>query len=282
MFSDKQLIQWNREGWFPGPHEKEQEFYQRVQIGKNFFYNPEKSSLPQWANHRVYPSRYNWVLAHLHSLFDIIPEEIYVFFSKKSLRAFEGGAFWTLSMEKSHVPLVQLHETLQKKSLYGIYSLEEILSHELIHACRLGFEDHSIEEFFAYMSSSSAFRKIFGPLFSSPREVGVFFIILGIVLLCSWVSPFSIFTLWAHMLFLGASGFFLWRLFYRRWKWNRCYKKFCALFKDPSKARAMMFRLSKREMEEFSRLSREEIVATVTSRAKVNYRWKIIVLAYFS
>lgn len=93
---------------------------------------------------------------------------IEIIFSNKGLWPWEGGCLWE---EKGKKPVIQLRTILKKKNNYlGIYSREEILIHEWVHAQRLGYKEPIFEEILAYQTSKFFWRRYFGPLFRNQKE----------------------------------------------------------------------------------------------------------------
>ena len=97
-----------------------------------------------------------------------VPNDYLASFCNKKLSMFEGAATWILNEENSgKIPILQLKESFFKKKRYlKIYKLEEILTHEFVHFARCNFEENVFEEFFAYLTSASIFRRILGPITS--------------------------------------------------------------------------------------------------------------------
>ena len=58
----------------------------------------------------------------------------------------------------------------KKKNKWYIYGRQELMSHELCHAARFPLKADKYEELLAYQSSTSTFRKLFGPMVRSAKE----------------------------------------------------------------------------------------------------------------
>lgn len=111
-------------------------------------------------------------LSYFESLFYIRPDWIPFSYSKKGLALWEGGATW---IEKGSARI-----QLKSKKNPFLYSMEEILSHELVHAVRASFDSPQFEEILAFQTSVNPVRRFLGPLFSSPNESLLFVLSLMI------------------------------------------------------------------------------------------------------
>lgn len=89
--------------------------------------------------------------------------------SSKDLRFWEAAATWTVEYNSTFLSYIQIKN--KKRTSY-----EEIIRHEAIHEMRQGFKENIFEEFLAYRTSKNFFRRIFGPIFFSPKET-MFFVI---------------------------------------------------------------------------------------------------------
>jgi len=245
---------WNSRGLIFGPEETEESFYKRCQTASSF------------SQITVSPK--------LKKLFDINPDWVEVTYSKKGLHFWEGGCTW---IEENRVTL-QLTKALEKRKSYlGIYSKEELLAHEMVHVVRQAFEEPIFEEILAYKTSTSKFRRYFGPLFRTSRETkGVIFLFLAF-LAAAIVTPFykiAAFSLFA--LFAGG----LMRLFRTHQIFSRANRKLAKLTNE-DKALFIMMRLKDREIIRFSKMREEEIRAYIEKMQKIDMRWQQIYTSYF-
>lgn len=92
-------------------------------------------------------------------------------YSNKGLLPWQGGATF-IDEDKIVIQLRKAYE--RKEKIYGIYPKEEIIAHELVHAKRMHLDEPCFEEILAYRTSSSPFRRYFGPLFRSSFESVLF------------------------------------------------------------------------------------------------------------
>lgn len=157
-----------------------------------------------------------------------------------------------------------------------LYNRRELLAHELCHSMRQPLHDVPLEEFFAYRTSPSPFRRYLGNCFIRDTDALLFvvpvFILLGAVLVQSFLLP--ILPSWPFWIAaLAYPGY----LFYRNARARRL------VFRAMSKLRgfgvekplAVLFRSTMPEIREFAGLkTREEFAACLEE--KHDLRWEII------
>ena len=285
----EKLLLLNREGFIPGPKESYESFMKRVSLTKKLYEDAnkffEKEKPPFKLNDKLKKPELSWVNPTLLNLFDISVDKYPVYFSNEKLNFLQGAATWFLDFEGVFVPLLQLRKNLKKGTYLKIYELEDVLSHELVHFARAGFDEKIFEEFLAYSTSSRLLRKIFGPLFDSFKEICWFLGFLSIFLVSQYISIFfeSIFFSALFVIsFLGVFGstfFYMGRLFFRKKIFNRCFKKLIEILKNKKQAKAVIFRLTDREIKRFSKMKLEEIERYAKSEKSL--RWRVIFEAYF-
>ncbi len=281
MISDLELISLNQRGFIPGPDENEETFLKRVSFLQDLSENPQKifPSPPFPLEEKV--KRHHWDLKRcdLKKLFDIAPDWIAAFHHDKRLPFWQGAATWVFHDPEKNVKLalLQFRKSLKKGSHLGIYKLEEIMAHESVHAARMAFEETLFEEHFAYLTSTSVFRRVFGPIFRRSWEAPVFLTsLLGI--------PLSLF-LWEGMtrgvyfaaLALLSLGLIRLARFHR--VFISAYKKLCRLTADH--AFHVLLRLTDLEIRWFSKKSIEEIREYMQREKGKSLRWRLIYKAYF-
>ncbi len=293
MISKDELLILNTEGFIPGPGETEERFLNRVRLVKKLFSDPEnffkeKAQNPPFElEDRLKKPDYHWAGCSLLNLFDISGRSFLAYFNNDKLRMFQGAATWILDIEGAAVPLLQLKKNLKKGSFLGIYSLEDILAHELAHFARAAFNEPKYEEFFAYMTSSKVIRKLLGPIASSSKEIIFFLSFIFLSLFFQYLGLFYKIALF-DFLFITSSllsmsllsiGFL--RLGYRRYRFNKCYKKLFSFFKKKEKTMAVMFRLTDDEIKLFSKKDHFEIKKYILENKEGSLRWRVIYSAYF-
>ena len=216
MITDTELKELGQKGFIPGPSETEEIFLKRVNKTKNIYFNPEKV-FPQISfEDKVTKPQWNWTRCCLINLFDFAPSKLPMFYNDHGLKIFEGAVTHIIEEDKVRVPLLQFRKKLKKGFYLGIYSLHEILAHEATHAARIAFDEPVYEEVFAYLTASSSFRKLFGPLVRSPNEALVFFGVFLGAILCQAIEivfPSFYVSLLFLILFYSAFSLFFFSIF---------------------------------------------------------------------
>ncbi|PIS02101.1 MAG: hypothetical protein COT85_06905 [Chlamydiae bacterium CG10_big_fil_rev_8_21_14_0_10_42_34] len=247
--TDRDLLALDKMGFIPGPGENEDTFLARVAKVKKTF------EAGDW----IPEAHWDWVRIYLDQLYDVKPLYICAFYSNQSLAPWQGAAAW---IEGKALNSIQLRESLRKGSYLKVYSREEILAHEAVHAARSGFNEDRYEEFFAFMTSEKKWRKVLGPILQRPWEAWPFLIfIVGAIF---WPSFYLGAALWVAM------GFF--RLILRHSQLKKAAKQISFFVPDLRKVRAILFRLTDREIQAFSKgLNLKEYAEKQSC-----LRWKVI------
>lgn len=190
-----------------------------------------------------------------------------IIYSDEKLNWWEGACTWTDACQA----VLQLRSSFEKKEkLWGIYPKKELLEHEMVHACRLKFEEPLFEEILAYRTSKSSFRKFFGPLFRSQWETRIFiFFSLG--------SLIPILQLALFPLLLGFMSFSVLRLIRLQRVFTKVQKKLQMFIKGS--IFLFMLSLSDQEFFYFSRSSIKEIQSYIDEQQSA--RWLQLKAVYF-
>lgn len=293
MIAKEELLILNTQGFIPGPLESEEAFLSRVSLVKKLFDDPqtffkEKGRVPPFElQDRLKKPDYNWAGCSLLNLFDVSGRNFLAYFNNEKLRMFQGAATWVLDFGGAAIPILQLKKGLKKGSFLRIYSLEDILAHELAHFARAAFQEPKYEEFFAYMTSSKIIRKFLGPIASSAKEIVIFLSAICLSLFFQYLGIFLKFQIFDLLFFvfsffsLSFLSFGFFRLGYRRWRFNKCYKKLFSFFQKKEKTMAVMFRLTDDEIILFSKKDCSEIKKYILENKDQSLRWKVIFSAYF-
>lgn len=163
--TDEEIFSFNQAGFIPGPYESKDQFIKRIEATKQAYVKLGVASIP--------PAHFEWVEKKLLDLFDFSPKCLPAFYSNRALRPWQGAAAW---VERGQVLAIQLRESFKKGSFLGIYKRSEILAHEAVHAARSAFPYDPWDEYFAYMTSGQAWRRVLGPIIQRPWEVWPFLI----------------------------------------------------------------------------------------------------------
>lgn len=246
MISDDHLLQLNGQGIFPGPDETMAAFAQRAQYGGGCEAAPQREGAEE-ITQKLFGFRGHWMR---------------VVFSNNKLRSWEAAATWIAPQE---APTIQLRRALQKGSYLGLYSLSEVLSHEMLHVARAPFGDSKYEEMMAYLTSTQWLRRTVGPLFRTPRESLVYAVAIGL----SVCAP----GLWLIPLLL--TSLFSWRLVKVRRTFRKTLRGLCTITPHPL---AMLVRLTDEEIDAMAAWDREAILLYAKSQSSL--RWRLLNLAY--
>lgn len=243
---------WNKQGIFIRPTESESEYYSRT----------EKIPI------------YNSISAETSLLlvYDFTPQWIEVSYSNKGIYFFEAGCSWIEERDNREHIHIQLKTHFQNHDyLFGLYSKEEVLTHEYVHAARFQFSDSKYDEHFCYYLSKGHgllgnIRAFLGPLFQSHYELIALAIFLTLAAFAQFLHPgISIISLILPIAFLSVT---LARLLIRWRKWLGCKKNLSDLFSNPL---FIMLRLTDEELELFAKSTSRKIRSWIVDQT--SFRW---------
>ena len=252
----KEILSLNAEGLIPGPGESEEAFKKRVE--------KTKATIT-----RELGAEWHWASEQLRQLFDFSPRWCAISRSKRGLTPWQAAATW---IDENQVCSIQLNPS---RFVQWLVDQKEIVSHEAAHAARAAFDEPHFEELFAYLTADRAWRRVLGPLFRTPREA---LFLLGF---CLFGASTQLIELSMGCLLFSQGWFllallsiFFWslRLFRSRIRLQRAYQQLAPLVRDPTKIRAVLFRLTDHEIETLARGDRIE--------APNELRWDLIKAAY--
>jgi hypothetical protein len=249
--TDQELLAFNAKGFIPGPAETETEFLKRIEATQDVFAKQESIPRAHW----------DWVKHHLSELFGFEPGSLFAFYSNANLTPWQGAACW---IDEDGAPQLQLREGFRTGHYLSLYSREETLAHEAVHAARAAFEEPENEEFFAYATSEKKWRRAFGPIFKNGWEAWVLIAALFVGVFWEWGILASFFLICLGMVRLT-------RQHVRRWRACNVLMK---QEQNKSVVRAILFRLTDSEIR---RLARGKLLVSDDS-----LRWRLLQLAYFS
>ncbi len=247
--TDADLLALDKIGFIPGPGETEESFLSRVDKAKKYFQSGG------W----IPPAHWDWVREYLDEMFNVKPLYICAFYSNRGLAPWQGAAAW---IEGRALSSIQLRTGLKKGTYLGIYSREEILAHEAVHAARSGFDENRCEEFFAYMTSEKGWRRVLGPILQRPWEAWPF--LLSCIAGVFWPPGYLGGAFWA------ALGFA--RLCKQHWRLKRAAATLFKRTGDARTTRAILFRLTDEEIEKFSK----GVDLQAFADKQLCLRWRII------
>lgn len=288
---DDDLIRYNQMGLIPGPHEDEKQFLARVDyclhlkeklVDESGLDIPEElAPLPE--------AMVTDASAVTMPLFDMFPRWVLAAFSNQGLTPWHGGCAWIFQLT-DQTPLgafFQLRRAFAKQKTYlGLYDRTELIAHESVHVGRMQFEEPRFEEFHAYRTSKSAFRRWFGPILQSAWEGLIFLFSLFLVVVLELFLTFSDIThsfnlvLWGLSIPSALLVMGLGRLAWRHWTYQRCWSKLNKALDSAHKANAVLFRLQDHEIILFSKLDPSHISCYADEQKTL--RWHLIRIVYFT
>lgn len=287
----KEYVEWNREGFIPGPDETEELLKKRIDFCKNLRTHLKKSSeieLPFDFDHESTNHALNEAFPLAEELYGIDPTWVPLFFSNHQLAPWHGGCAWIFQLNENAptAAFLQLRATFHKKSSFlGIYDRKELIVHELAHVGRMSYHEPKYEEVLAYRSSPSKWRQWVGPIIQSSRESLLFILLLALILFADVALIFSghdealKFSWWLKSIPLACIGFGLFRLAFKHYKFSRCLKKLSSLCGE-TKADHLIYRLTDQELDEFAFMSEKNITLCIENKKKLSFRWEFLYEIY--
>lgn len=279
--------EWNAQGFIPGPEESEEEFIRRIDFCQNLEQNLLMKSGEIQLPFELHVEQSQEILQEAfpltEKLYGIRPSWVPVFFSNYHLAPWHGGCAWIFQLDEKTptAAFLQLRARFLSTPHYlGIYRRSELIAHELAHVGRMMYEEPQYEEFFAYHSSSSRWRRALSPIVQSSRESFLFILLLGLMILVDFavlsIGLQWIVAIWAlELLPLGLIGLALGRLVYRHLTLKKCLRNLESLCSS-DKARHLLYRLRDGEIKAFSRMTSVQIEGFVNDSAKSNFRWRFL------
>lgn len=218
---------------------------------------------------------------YFETIFGLTPQWIDVEYSNRNLTFFQGALFWSEGTRCG----IQLRASFKSKSkLYGLYSKEELIAHEFVHALRMNFEESQFEEVLAYQTAKTSFRRFFGPLFQNKKESLLF---MAFPLLLSILNLFPYFSFYYSIVYVISSAFFLFvsylfgRLCWRQYIYKKCLRSLIKLLDNNQKARALALALTDKEIIQFSRFETHQILKFASLQKESSTRWRQIFFFFF-
>lgn len=285
--TDDKLMIYNKEALIPGPGESCESFGERAEYclgirkkleGKLPFSTKDEASEPIIEEACRETLRF----------FDISPRWVPVFFSNYRLAWWHGGCAWIFQLDENAptAAFFQLRKAFKASaSFLGIYDRTELMAHEMAHVGRMMFEEPEFEEVLAYRASKSKWRRWWGPLVQSSTESALFVFLLlplaflDVYLLVEGYESYYWKAMWLKLiplgLVLGAAA----RLWRRQRAFGRTLSNLVKMTGSDDKARAVLYRLTDREINEFSKMPLEDILRYASADSSL--RWRLIRLAYW-
>lgn len=285
-----QWQEWNLQGFIPGPTETEEAFCERITYCQDLEKNLKNvigAELPFTTQDFQSKEILEQTLPLTENLYGIQPQWVPLFFGNYQLSPWHGGCAWIFQLndQTPTTAFLQLRATFKHSSTFlKIYHRRELIAHELAHVGRMMYDEPQFEEFFAYASSPSRWRRWLGPIVQSSKESLYFILLLGLVIM----TDFALFSLgpkmtviawWIRLLPIAAIALGLGRLAYRHHILKRCLKTLEDLF-APLQAKHLLYRLRDHEIKQFSQFSAAKIEEFIKDSAQHEFRWKFLKALY--
>lgn len=198
------------------------------------------------------------------------------FFVTERMGLLWGGSSWYAP--ESGELLFIIRPAFERRKKWFIYRRDELLAHELCHVAHTPVADDKLEEFFAYQTSDSRFRRYLGNIFVRGMDAFIFlappFILLAVQMLNIFAGTgIAEWPFWA-LIGLVPAGFLV-RNQRSRNLYFRAEKKLATLeIKSP---RAVLFRCTAREIAAIAAApGKDKLKSWLSERIKKIHRFKII------
>ena len=276
--SHENMHDYNQRGWFPFPGESQEDYLHRIEQWNHFFSYPPKD-----IDNFLTDGEWEGARKRLKQMYHVVPESIVAHYCDKGIVFLQGALMWEVPYNGQTVPLIQLKKAFQYKKLCGIYSLDEVLAHETIHALRLGFKKDVFEEFFAYKASKGRLRRFLGPLFQRIWEPYLFLGVMVIAFLPFFTSltifPISFMNLVLALPLLYFL-YLLGRLSYRWIMLGLAARHLKKIIKDPDEIDPLLFRMTDNEIK-MCALKSKKWRSYLETEKKATFRWRFLYTLYF-
>ncbi|MDD7986820.1 hypothetical protein PQO01_17860 [Lentisphaera marina] len=256
------ILALNKRGFFPASKESLDDFICRLENLRTE-YEKFDTTLQKVGSFELEGVKFNKA--------DVIPSEMFCDARKSNLELYDfdldwvpgffyspgamfGGCAW--GIPPYFFTLFILRPSFRTRDKWYIYGRQELMAHEMCHAVRFPLEADKYEEMFAYQTSTSSFRKLFGPMVRSPLET---YILLGLITALMGVQvwiysqeyvkqayflPMPVLVLMGLML-----GYFAF-LMLRQHLQNKSYERLLLMLSTfTDKPRAVAFRLNDQEID---------------------------------
>ena len=278
--------EWNSLGIIPGPDETEAALAERADFCQNLeehLVQKVGADLPFDLDDHSTKKFLEEVFPLTEELYGVAPRWVPLFFSNHQLAPWHGGCAWIFQLDEASptAAFLQLRAQFRNSLTYlGLYHRKELIAHELAHVGRMLYQEPQFEEFFAYQSSRSTWRRWIGPIIQSSKESLLFVLLLGVVIMAdlatfSLGAKMAMIAWWIKLLPVIVIFFGLGRLLIRHRQLKKCLFTLEKLF-DLKSARHLLYRLRDKEIKQFARLSPSQIQSEINERAKTSFRWHFL------
>lgn len=265
MLSNEELTKLSHLGFLVGPGEEEEAYLSRSKAclcQEEIPRSPEGNTLIQEA------SQFTFAFAKF------APTWVPILLTKEKLLPWHGGAA-TIYKKSEDSPRCAFLQIRPGGALF--YTPLELTKHELVHVARMQFDEPRFEEILAYRVASNRFTRFFGPLFRSPLFVNLFVLTLFLILFVDFLALALQPDLYLSLLPLKILPLLM--LFYAlamlivdQRTLKRALSHLEEALGNKEKARAVLFRLTDKEISLFSKSTKEEILAYKENEPSLRWR----------
>jgi len=289
----EKYIELDKKGYIPAPDETVEQFEKRVSAIKKLKEDVE-SQIAEKGFYQIEDLKYDKeelipidVLLECQNQskdkYSFIMDYPPSFFSSSGMLFYHGGGAITFEdedgiyLKDGLFTIFQLRKHFLKNIKYWIYSRNEIISHEVCHVARGPFKAVNYEEYFAYMTSSSGFRKWFGPALWRGIDMTILMLML-LIIFCA--QGYVFYTQSNNLIYFGSwapfslyLAYLAMRSYSSRSKINRLREKIKSTYSNCLETvDSILFRMTDQEIIEGSASSNLEKFI----EEKNDLRWQII------
>jgi len=173
--------------------------------------------------------------------------------------------------------LFLLRGSFRHREKWLFYSRNELLAHELCHSARQALGEVTLEEFFAYQTSPSRLRRIFGNCFIRDRDA-VLFVLPSLILLVVELARSFLFPGFPSWIFWIPALAYPTFLLIRNWISLTLVKRANQALVGCGVSRpfAVMFRCTREELKMLGRITSPEDLHAFAAARENEVRWRVI------
>ncbi len=186
-----------------------------------------------------------------------------------------GGCCYT--SEPEFFSFFQIREKFKTQDRWLFYKREELLSHEMCHVARSGFNAKKFEEFFAYKTATKKLRQVLGSTLYSSFDT--YFILIAAIMLpvLQVVTVANDILIPLHYFLYAFLGVLVgYAIRWQRIKrvYSKALKNMTAVFSD--NAQAVLFRCDDAEIADIANWKLESAKGNVDDLQKESIHWQVI------
>ncbi len=290
------FVKFDENGLLIGPHESIGDYVKRLKILSNNIdeFNDElaeKKSIEllnlSFCKESIIPGEmFDEANKRIQRLYDIKIDWVPGFFSNQKMGLlFAGCAIYSF---EDFFAMFIVRNAFRQKEKWLIYSRTELIAHELCHIAHIGFDVKDYEEYFAYQTAPSLFRRLIGGGLRSTSDTYMILTAVGLLFLAQIINvsfrspmewhtfpmPFVIGLTSATLLFISGRYAYSLYLFAKA-------KRSLSMSFDIQHVIPILFRCSLEEIRKIARINNMEFMKNWIEGKKENgIRWQILIRKY--